>query len=141
MRGLRRIDNRRDCCPWQEEPSGDAVKTKTLCSWSVYGPIPFGEWRWQDGAPPLVWVDATPVMFRAGPTWAVKELWFKEVFKSRAVFALIPNQCSISIYELLCTSYLERGDVVEIDTKVIEDTVSFYGALKSFGEAKLPWTS
>lgn len=60
------------------------------------------------------------------------------MFKSRAVFALIPNQCSISIYELLCTSYLERGDVVEIDTKVIEDTVSFYGALKYFREAKLP---
>lgn len=40
------------------------------------------------------------------------------MFENRAVFAVIPNQCSISVYELLRIDYLERGDVVEIDTKV-----------------------
>lgn len=32
VRGLRsaRIDNRRDCCPWQEEPNGDGIKRKSL---------------------------------------------------------------------------------------------------------------
>lgn len=41
------------------------------------------------------------------------------MFENTAVFALIPNQCSINMYELLCTDYLERADIVEIDTKVM----------------------
>lgn len=38
------------------------------------------------------------------------------MFENRAIFAVILNQC---IYELLCIDYLERGDVIEIDTKVM----------------------
>lgn len=41
------------------------------------------------------------------------------MFENIAVFALIPNQFSIHMYELLITDYLEGSNVVETDTKVM----------------------
>lgn len=46
VRGLRSARNdKSDCCPWQEEPNGDVIKTKPLGYWSVSGAILFGGWR------------------------------------------------------------------------------------------------